>query len=365
MNLLEKYKPEKLEEMIGNKKAIEEILKNFGKKPLLLYGNPGIGKTLSCYLLAKKLNLEIYEINASDYRDVESLKKVLEISKQYSIFGKKRLILIDEIDGLSVQDRGATTELIKIFKESKNPIVMTANDAYNTKLRSLRSYCKLIPFTKINYLSIAKYLREICQQEKIVFEEAVLKNIAQRCNGDIRSALLDTESLVLDGELLSSDLLSPRDFEENIFNSVKIILKTKKIDVAKDVMNNLDRSPEDFFWWIEENVTREYKNDDLKKAIDFLSLADIFRRRIMRRQDWVLLRYYINFLSIGIALSKRETYYKYVPYGFPTYISKMGVMKSKKKEKEEKILKLQEKMHCSKRVIKEELPYLEQFLNLS
>lgn len=364
MSLLEKYRPKKLEELIGNKKAIEEIIKNFGKKPLLLYGPPGVGKTLSCYLLAKKLNLELYEINASDYRDLESLKKVLLISKQYSIFGKKRLILIDEIDGLSVQDRGATAELIKIFKESKNPIVMTANDAYNPKLKSLRNYCKLISFSKIPYPSIAKYLREICNQEGIIYEDSVLKNIAQRCNGDVRAGVLDFESLVSENKVFKSDLLSPRDFEENIFNSVRLILKTKKIDIAKEVMNNLDRTPEDFFWWMEENVTREYKNEDLKKALDFLSLADIFRRRIMKRQDWILLRYYIDFISIGIALAKKETYYKYVPYGFPTYVSKMGIIKSKKKEIGEKIEKLQEKMHTSKRIIKGELPYLEQFLKL-
>jgi replication factor C large subunit len=84
----------------------------------------------------------------------------------------------------------------------------------------------------------------------------------------------------------------------------------------------------------------------------------------MKRQDWILLRYYANIISVGVALAKKETYYKYVPYGFPTYVSKMGIMKSKRKELEEKIEKLQEKMHCSKRIIKEELPYLEQFLDL-
>ena len=363
MTLLEKYKPENIEEMIGNKKALEEILKSFGKKPLLLHGQQGIGKTLSCYLMAKKLNLEIYEINASDYRDVESLKKVLEISKQYSIFGRKRLLLIDEIDGLSARDRGAGAELAKVFKESKNPIMLTANDAYHPKLRTLKTYCKLIPFSKIPYPSIAKHLREICEKENLEYDDSILKNIAQRCNGDMRAGLLDLESLVSENKVLNSNLLSPRDFEENIFNTVKLILKTKKMDVAKDAMNNLDRNPEDLFWWIEENVVKEYKGADLKKALDCLSLADIIRRRIMKRQDWILFRYYVEFISSGVALSKKVPYLKYVPYGFPTYISKMGVMKAKKTEMAERIEKCG-KMHCSKRIIKEEMPYLKQFLEL-
>ncbi len=364
MDLIEKYRPEKLEEFIGNKKAVGDILANFGKKPLLLHGHTGIGKTLLGSLVAKKLDLEVYEINASDYRDVESLKKVLEISKQYSIFGKKRLLLIDEIDGLSVRDRGASKELIKIFKESRNPIMLTANDAYSPKLKTLKSYCKLISFNKIPYPSIAKYLRGICEKEEIIFNDVILRNLAQRCNGDMRAAILDLESLISGKGLLSSNLLSSRDFEENIFNSIKIILKTRKVDVAREVMGNLDRSPEDVFWWVEENVAREYKGDDLKNALDFLSLADIIRMRIMKRQDWILFRYYVNFISIGVALSKKETYRNYVPYGFPTYVSKMGTMKAKKAEIEAKVVELQKMMHCSKRVIKDELPYLEQFMKL-
>ncbi len=362
MDLLEKYRPEKLEEFIGNKKAVSDILANFGKKPLLLYGHTGIGKTLLGSLIAKKLNLEIYEINASDYRDVENLKKVLEISKQYSIFGKKRLLLIDEIDGLSTKDRGASKELIKIFKDSRNPIILTANDAYDPKLKTLKNYCKLISFNKIPYPSIAKYLRRICEKEGITFNDVILRNLAQRCNGDMRAAILDLESLISRKGLLSSNLLSSRNFEENIFSSIRVLLKTKKVDVAREVMSNLDRNPEDFFWWVEENVAREYKGKDLKNAMDFLSLADIIRMRIMKRQDWILFGYYVNFISIGVALSKKETYRNYVSYGFPTYISKMGTMKAKKKEIEDKVMKLQEKMHCSKKVIKDELPYLEQFL---
>lgn len=364
MDLLDKYRPESFEGFIGNKKAIEEITSTLGKKPVLVHGPPGTGKTLSAYLLSKKLDLEIYEINASDYRDLESLQKVLLISKQYSIFGKKRLILIDEIDGLAVQDRGAGRELAKIFKESKNPIILTANDPYEPKLRNIKSYCKLVPFTKINYLSIANYLKEICKKERIEFQDITLKNIAQRCNGDIRCAVLDLESLISDKKILPSELLSPRDFEENIFNSVKIVLKTKKVDVAKDVMRNLDRNPEDFFWWIEENVCREYKDYDLKNALEYLSLADIIRRRITKRQDWILFRYYVDFISIGVALSKKQPYFKYVPYAFPTFISRMGAMKAKRAEIDEKVEKLQEHMKCSKARIREELPYLKQFLKI-
>ena len=356
---LKKYCPKTLEEMVGNKKQTEEIIRYLGKKPILIYGHPGVGKTLSCYLIAKKLGYNLYEINASDYRDAESLKKVLEIAKQKSLFGNKRIILIDEIDGLSTQDKGATKEIIKIFKESKTPILLTANDAYAQKLKTLRNYCKLVQFNKLNYLSIEKFIKKICDAENIKYKEISLKSIAQRANGDMRAAILDLESIVINNRLIDTSLIDSRDFEENIFNSVRLILKTKKITTAKDVIRNLDRTPEDFFWWIEENVVREYKNNDLIRAIDYLSFADIIRNRITKRQDWSMLRYYIDFISIGVALSKKETYKRYTPYGFPKYIRmRVGV-----EEPKEIISELGEKMHCSKKVVREELPYIKQFLD--
>lgn len=361
--LLEKYRPSDLRQLIGNSKAMQDVLMNINKKPILLYGGPGTGKTLLAHLVAKKLNYDLYEINASDYRDQESMKRLAEISRQTSLFGKKRLILVDEVDGMAGTDRGGITELIKVLKENCCPTILTANDAYDKKLVSLRSYVLLVPFTKINYLSIAKHLREICEKEGFACEEQTVKGLAQRSNGDMRSAINDLESLIVDGKLLGLSYLSDRDIKENIFNLVKVILKTKKVDTVKDVMRGLDRQPEDLFWWVEENACREYAGKDLANALRWLSLADIYRRRIMKRQDWNLLKYYIDFMTIGVAMSKKEMYQKYVPYGFPAYISKMGAAR-KSAEEDDALRELAKKMHTSRHIINEEMPYLRQFLKV-
>ncbi|MBN2095146.1 MAG: replication factor C large subunit [Candidatus Aenigmarchaeota archaeon] len=362
MSLLEKYRSLDLRQFIGNSKAVQDVLMNISKKPILLHGAPGVGKTLLAHLVAKKLNYDLYEVNASDYRDQESMKRLANIAKQTTLFGKKRLILVDEVDGMSGTDRGGITELIKVLKDHACPTILTANDAYDKKLQSLRSYVLLVPFTKINYLSIAKHLREICQKEGAECDEQTLKGIAQRSNGSVRSAVNDMESLIVEGKLLDLSYLSERDTEENIFDLVKVILKTRKIDVVKSVVKRMDRSPEDLFWWIEENACREYAGEDLRKALEWLALADIYRKRIMKRQDWNLLKYYIDFITIGVALSKKEMYQKYIPYGFPTYVTKMGGAK-KSAEEQEELAEMARKMHTSKHVISEEMPYLKQFIN--
>src|SRR6056297_499404 len=111
---VEKYRPQKLTELIGQEEAVGEVenyletFPNVRRKALLLNGPPGIGKTTLVHVFAKENEYEIFELNASDLRNkksmIEKLKPVLE---QSSLFNKNKLILVDEIDGLSgTKDRG-------------------------------------------------------------------------------------------------------------------------------------------------------------------------------------------------------------------------------------------------------------------
>src|SRR3989344_4785190 len=110
MNFLEKYKPEKLNEIKGNNKSIKE------------------------------LNYDIIEVNASDYRDKESVERIIgESSQQYSLFKKGRIILVDEIDGLNLEDRGGAQALASVISKSIWPIIMTCNDPFNSNLKNLVS----------------------------------------------------------------------------------------------------------------------------------------------------------------------------------------------------------------------------------
>jgi len=88
------------------KQQKEEISLPPEKAAVLLEGQPGIGKTSIVYALANDLNMEVIETNASDTRTRDSLEaKLKETSKSRGIMDfisekKKKLILIDEIDGI-------------------------------------------------------------------------------------------------------------------------------------------------------------------------------------------------------------------------------------------------------------------------
>ena len=87
-----KYLPKSLNEVQGQNKAVESMynfIDIFPKiKSALLYGPPGSGKTSAIHALATEKNLELIEVNASDVRNAEAIKKRLgPAMTQMSLFG--------------------------------------------------------------------------------------------------------------------------------------------------------------------------------------------------------------------------------------------------------------------------------------
>jgi len=116
MQLSEKYRAKRFEDIIGQESAIEQIkefLEQFPKKKaLILYGPAGTGKTSLVHAAAKENNLEILELNSSNLRNKSSLEETLRpATAQSSLFKKGKIILMDEVDGVTGTDRGgiATT----------------------------------------------------------------------------------------------------------------------------------------------------------------------------------------------------------------------------------------------------------------
>src|SRR3989344_2884547 len=147
--LTEKYRPKKLTGIKGHEKSLQDLKKNVQrKKPVIIYGPIGNGKTSSIYALANELNYEVLEINASDVRNKEKIESVIGSAlNQQSLFHKGKIILIDEIDNLSgTEDRGGSQALAKLIQKTSHPIVLTANDPYSQKLKDIRKKCELIEF---------------------------------------------------------------------------------------------------------------------------------------------------------------------------------------------------------------------------
>jgi replication factor C large subunit len=183
---VEKYRPKRVSEVIGNKEAIQKFLKWIDswekgkppKKAAILYGPPGVGKTSLVLAYALEKNYDTIEMNASDWRNANKMNEIAGAASQQSTLlgSNKRIIIIDEVDGIAgKEDMGGLSVLNKIISETHVPIVLIANDIWQPRLASLREKSELIEFKKIHKASIVSLLKKICEMEKIKYNEMVLK----------------------------------------------------------------------------------------------------------------------------------------------------------------------------------------------
>ncbi|MBU0635549.1 replication factor C large subunit [Candidatus Micrarchaeota archaeon] len=370
----EKYSPVSLEEFVGNSEIVKEVQlwaldwnKKKNGKPLLLYGHVGNGKTCLAHLIASLNQWDLFELNASDFRTKDIIERLAGAALQNASFsGKSRLVLLDEIDGIQARkDKGGMSAILQVLKNAKNPVILTANDIYsNRQMAIVRNYCKKLEFKKINYLSVAKRLKLVCEKESIEYDVPTINALAKESGGDLRAALLDLQSLV--GKTKKITLpdvegLGFREREEKIFSVLSKIFRAKTIKECQDARWSSEVSNDLLLRWIEENIPIQFKDPKhMASAWERFSKADIFNGRIIRRQYWGFLRYSSELMTSGVSFAPEgERKHEFVMYRFPTLLSKLSAASSERALKKQVAQKMQKKLHASKReIISQDIPFL-------
>ena len=371
---VEKYRPKKISEVIGNKEAIQKFLKWIDswekgkpfKKAALLYGPPGIGKTSLVLAYALEKNYDMIEMNASDWRNANKMSEIAGVASQQSTLlgSNKRIIIIDEVDGIAgKEDMGGLSILNKIISETHVPIVLIANDIWQPRLTSLREKSELIEFKKVHKASIVSLLKKICEIEKIKYDEMVLKNIAERSTGDVRSAINDLQAIGEGRKEINNEnllALGYRDRLKQVFDSLVLVFHGKSLDEANKAINNLDLDPETFFLWILDNAPIQIKDIKvLEKVLNYLAKADLYFARISKKQEWNYMKYAIPLMTGGVAISTKNYKSGFIKFSFPQKIRLLNKIKDYINKKSNISKKIAIKCHTSSYIAsKDILPFI-------
>jgi len=372
---VEKYRPKRVAEVIGNKQSVQaflEWMKNWElgkppeKKAALLYGPAGVGKTSLVLAYAQEHGYDVVEVNASDWRNEARMKSIVgESSLQATLDGStKKIILIDEVDGIAGrEDAGGIAALKKIIDETRIPLVLVANNPWDPKLASIRDRCLMLEFRRLRKSEVLARLRYIAKAEGIQVSDAVLQKLAERSEGDLRSAINDFQAITGGRKAVDESViavLGTRNRVKQIFEALRMVFNAKSIRAARAALEGLEVDLDSVYTWLVDNAPLQIPDpNDLADALEALARADVYLSRVSQKQEWKLIRYAVPIMTGGVAVSRRHKPSGFVKFTFPPKIRFMQRTSKEREVRKSIASKISAKLHLStSKAMTQMLPYI-------
>lgn len=193
---VEKYRPRKLSEVIGQKSIVERLsayVKTRSMPHMLFAGPAGSGKTTCAIALARELYGEgwresLIELNASDERGIDVVRgKIKDFARAASIGGADfKIIFLDEADSLTSDAQAALRRTMERYTQTCR-FILSCN--YSSKIiEPIQSRCAVFRFRPLGLSDVKAYLERIADAEGLEVSDDAFEAICELAAGDMRKA---------------------------------------------------------------------------------------------------------------------------------------------------------------------------------
>lgn len=295
---VEKYRPKKISEMVltdTNRSLLNECTTDTSIPNLMLCGKPGIGKTsLAKILVNDVLECQYIYINASDENGIDTVRnKINNFSVTKSIDGNIKVIILDEVDGLTMDAQRALRNTMEEYTDFVR-FILTANFEHRV-IPAVQSRCQSVDLTPSleDYLDRCLY---IIDKEQINHNKDHVTRLKQYYP-DLRKAINEMQKQSVTGTLILNNEHTYNSFSNNVF---KLITTGKVLQIRKNVIQSEHVFGGDYISLLRSmfNIIPDQQLNDMQKKECMLVVSEyIYRTAFVADQE-------INFYTCMLAVSK-------------------------------------------------------------
>ena len=257
---VEKYRPNKLDNYIGNdhlKSKVSVYLESGDIPHLLLFGRAGTGKTTLAKLLVNNIDCDYLYINASDENSVDVVREKVKNFASTLGFKDMKVIILDECDYITPNAQAALRNLMETF--SKNcRFILTCNYVERI-IDPIQSRCQSFQIIPPDRKQVAQHLTNILTNESVEYDIEDIVTIVNGGYPDIRRVINGSQRQVVNNKLVIDentivqndyklqvlDILKTQD-KKNSFQNIRQLLADSKVTDFSDLFRLLFDTVDDW-----------------------------------------------------------------------------------------------------------------------
>lgn len=238
MELYRKYRPKRLEDLVGQPNAVrvlqDLVRKNELPHALLLVGPSGCGKTSAARILKGVVgcsDADYNEVNVASSRGIDTIREIASAAPLAPMGGRTRIWVFDECHQWLAPSQNSILKLLEDPPPHAYFFLCTTDP--QKLIKTIHTRCTEVRFGSVKPKDLCTLITSVCGKLGGEISEEVRDKIAEQADGSPRKALV-----------ILQQVIHLKTEEEQLEAVLKADSKTQAIEIARTLINPRAKWPE-------------------------------------------------------------------------------------------------------------------------